>query len=80
MTVSGSYAAPPDPGGSWPLWVRQTAAIVRLEWFRYFFGRRALPVWFLASMPVLLMLIRLDFMFTARCSMYSSFQVWIPQE
>jgi len=59
MTGAPEFAPPPDPGGSWPLWIRQTLAIVRLEWFRYFLGRRSIPVWFLASMPVLLMLIRL---------------------
>jgi len=59
MTERPPYETPPDVGASWSLWLRQTTAIVRLECFRYFFGRRAIPVWFLASMPVLLMLIRL---------------------
>ena len=59
MTQDRAFASPPDPGGSWPLWIRQTISIVRLEWFRYFLGRRSIPVWILASMPVMLMGIRL---------------------
>lgn len=42
---------------SWSLWGRQLLAILRLELRRTFFGRRSLPVYFLAGLPVLVLLI-----------------------
>lgn len=41
----------------WSLWSRQLVAILRLELRRTFFGRRSLPVYFLAGLPVLVLLI-----------------------
>lgn len=42
---------------SWSLWGRQILAILRLELRRTFFGRRSLPVYFLAGLPVLVLLV-----------------------
>jgi hypothetical protein len=39
-------------GSSWPLWLRQIAAIMRLEVKRNFFGKRAVLIYLLALMPV----------------------------
>jgi ABC-type transport system involved in multi-copper enzyme maturation permease subunit len=33
------------------LWTRQVRAVIRLEWQRYLFGRRAIPLYLLALMP-----------------------------
>jgi ABC-type transport system involved in multi-copper enzyme maturation permease subunit len=41
----------PAPG-SMALWVRQVRAVIGLEWQRYLFGRRAIPLYLLALMPV----------------------------
>lgn len=41
----------------WGLWGRQLVAILRLELRRTFFGRRSLPVYFLAGLPVLVLLV-----------------------
>ena len=38
--------------GSMALWVRQVRAVIALEWQRYLFGRRAIPLYLLALMPV----------------------------
>ena len=43
--------SPGDPG-SMALWMRQVRAVIRLEWQRYLFGRRAIPLYLLALMPV----------------------------
>jgi ABC-type transport system involved in multi-copper enzyme maturation permease subunit len=59
MSQTPDFAAPPDPGSSWPLWSRQVIAIVRLEWFRTLIGRRSLPVWLFAGLPVLFFLLRM---------------------
>jgi ABC-type transport system involved in multi-copper enzyme maturation permease subunit len=42
----------PTSSGSWALWVRQVAAIMRLEVKKNFFGKRAILVYLLAFMPV----------------------------
>ena len=42
---------PGDPG-SMALWLRQIRAVIALEWQRYMFGRRAIPQYLLALMPV----------------------------
>lgn len=47
----------PDPSPA--LWRRQVRAIVSLEVFKQFFGRRALPIYFLAGVPVVVMVLRL---------------------
>ena len=59
MSQTPIFASPPDPGSSWNLWIRQALAIVRLEWFRTLIGRRSLPVWGFAGLPVLFFLIRM---------------------
>ena len=41
----------PEPG-SMALWVCQVKAVIGLEWQRYLFGRRAIPLYLLALMPV----------------------------
>ena len=38
--------------GSMALWLRQIRAVISLEWQRYLFGRRAIPLYLLALMPV----------------------------
>src|SRR5438270_12130150 len=42
---------------SWSLWLRQVAAIMRLEVEKNFFGRRAVLVYLLAFMPIGLLLL-----------------------
>src|SRR5438128_11264666 len=42
---------------SWSLWLRQVAAIMRLEVEKNFFGKRAVLVYLLAFMPVGLLLL-----------------------
>lgn len=42
-------------GANWALWLRQVGGILRLEVRKNFLGKRALPVYLLASLPVLLM-------------------------
>lgn len=59
MSPTSGFDPPPDPGTSWPLWIRQVVAIVRLEWFRTLIGRRSLPVWLFAGLPVLFFLLRM---------------------
>jgi hypothetical protein len=39
-------------GSSWPLWLRQIGAIMRLEVKRNFFGKRAVLIYLLALMPI----------------------------
>src|SRR6267378_2986032 len=39
-------------GSSWSLWLRQIAAIMRLDVTRNFFGKRAVLVYLLALMPI----------------------------
>jgi ABC-type transport system involved in multi-copper enzyme maturation permease subunit len=46
------------PGAGTALWSRQIRAILALELRKNLLGRRALPMYFLASMPVALMMIR----------------------
>jgi ABC-type transport system involved in multi-copper enzyme maturation permease subunit len=46
-------------GTSWNLWLRQVSAILSLELFKQFVGWRALRIYILAALPVLLMLTRL---------------------
>jgi ABC-type transport system involved in multi-copper enzyme maturation permease subunit len=41
-------------GANWALWLRQIGGILRLEVRKNFLGKRALPVYLLASLPVLL--------------------------
>jgi ABC-type transport system involved in multi-copper enzyme maturation permease subunit len=48
----------PGESGSRALWLRQIRAIIALEWQRYFLGKKALPLYLLAVMPVAFMLIR----------------------
>jgi ABC-type transport system involved in multi-copper enzyme maturation permease subunit len=48
----------PGEPGSRALWLRQIRAIIALEWQRYFLGKKALPLYLLAAMPVAFMLIR----------------------
>jgi hypothetical protein len=45
----------------WGLWARQIAGIMRLEVRKNFWGKRALPMYFLALAPALIMTIRLAF-------------------
>src|SRR5437870_7448910 len=40
------------PSTSWSLWLRQIAAIMRLEVKKNFFGKRSILVYLLASMPI----------------------------
>ncbi len=42
-------------GSSWSLWLRQIAAIMRLEVRRNFFGKRAVLIYLLALMPIALL-------------------------
>jgi len=44
--------ATPKPDSSWSLWLRQIAAIMRLEVKKNFFGKRSILVYLLAMMPV----------------------------
>jgi len=44
-----------SPGRPWSLWGRQIAAIMRLEIRKNFIGKRAVLIYLLAAMPVLLM-------------------------
>lgn len=44
------------PGTGWNLWVRQVVGIMRLEVKKNFLGRRALPVYLLAAVPVVIMM------------------------
>lgn len=46
-----------NPGTSWSLWLRQTAAILRLELRKNFLGRRALLLYLMAAGPIVLLLI-----------------------
>src|SRR5262249_39437601 len=48
-------AASPLPNAGWPLWIRQTFAVFRMEVKKNFLGRRALLIYLLAASPVLLM-------------------------
>ena len=41
-----------DLGSSWPLWLRQIAAIMRLETKKNFLGKRAVLIYLLALMPI----------------------------
>jgi hypothetical protein len=43
------------PGSSWSLWTRQTLAIMRLELKKNFFSRRALLLYLIAGLPVVLL-------------------------
>ena len=52
---SGVLEVRPRPEGS-SLWLRQIGAILRLELRKTFFGKRSLPVYFVAAIPVLIML------------------------
>jgi ABC-type transport system involved in multi-copper enzyme maturation permease subunit len=45
----------PSPGRPWSLWGRQIAAIMRLEVRKNFLGRRAILIYLLAAVPILLM-------------------------
>lgn len=45
----------PSQGRPWPLWGRQVAAIMRLEVRKNFLGRRAILIYLLAAVPILLM-------------------------
>jgi ABC-type transport system involved in multi-copper enzyme maturation permease subunit len=49
-TIQGQPAA--AIGSSWSLWLRQIAAIIRLEVRRNFFGKRAVLIYLLALMPI----------------------------
>ncbi len=42
----------PGEPGSMALWMRQVMAVISLEWQRYLIGRRAIPLYLLALMPV----------------------------
>ena len=46
----------PSLGSSWPLWRRQIAGILRLEIKKNFLSRRALPMYLLAAIPVVIMM------------------------
>jgi ABC-type transport system involved in multi-copper enzyme maturation permease subunit len=58
MSAEPLTASPPPAAGSralpWALYRRQVAAILRLELKKSFLGKRALGVYFLAMMPVIL--------------------------
>ena len=41
-----------EPGSQWSLWLRQIAAIMRLDVKRNFFGKRAVLIYLLALMPI----------------------------
>jgi ABC-type transport system involved in multi-copper enzyme maturation permease subunit len=56
-------AAPRD---SWALWSRQIAAILRIEARKNFFGKRALLIYLLAALPVLLLFAMVAFGRTAQ--------------
>ena len=43
-------------GSNWNLWKRQVTGIMRLEVKKNFLGRRALGVYLLAAVPVLIMM------------------------
>lgn len=46
----------PALGSSWPLWRRQITGILRLEIKKNFLSRRALPMYLLAAIPVVIMM------------------------
>lgn len=46
---------PAEAGNDWSLWMRQIRAILRIEVRKNFWGRRALLIYLLAAIPVLLM-------------------------
>ena len=45
----------PSRAGNWSLWVGQIAAILRLEVRKNFIGKRAILIYLLAAIPILLM-------------------------
>src|SRR2546426_2040998 len=45
----------PSSNGPWSLWASQIAAIMRLEVRKNFIGKRAILIYMLAAVPVLLM-------------------------
>lgn len=49
-------------GGSWPLWRRQAWVVARQELSRSLFSRRALAVYMLAAMPIVLAVLRAIFL------------------
>jgi ABC-type transport system involved in multi-copper enzyme maturation permease subunit len=51
---SGALEVHSRPAGA-ALWLRQVVAILRLELRKTFFGKRSLPVYFVAAIPVLIM-------------------------
>jgi ABC-type transport system involved in multi-copper enzyme maturation permease subunit len=51
----------PSPSRPWSLWGRQIAAIMRLEVRKNFLGRRAILIYLLAAVPILLMAARSQF-------------------
>jgi hypothetical protein len=53
-TTAETIASPPARvvGSSWSLWLRQIAAIMRLEVKRNFFGKRAILIYLMALMPI----------------------------
>ena len=55
-TAETIHSKPADTvGSSWSLWLRQIAAIMRLEVKRNFFGKRAVLIYLLALMPIALL-------------------------
>ena len=56
VTPEETFARDARPAGAgWSLWVRQTLAILRLEIRKNFLGRRALLLYVLAGLPLLLL-------------------------
>ena len=56
VTTEETFARDARPAGTgWSLWVRQTLAILRLEIRKNFLGRRALLLYLLAGLPLLLL-------------------------
>src|SRR5262249_33116326 len=59
--LGAASAAAPEPaaqGRPWGLWRRQVAAVLRLETRRILFGKRTIPIYVLAALPVVLFLFR----------------------
>jgi ABC-type transport system involved in multi-copper enzyme maturation permease subunit len=44
-----------SPAASWPLWLRQIRAILRLEMRKNFFGKRSILIYLLAFLPIFLL-------------------------
>jgi ABC-type transport system involved in multi-copper enzyme maturation permease subunit len=65
-TAEAAVIAREEGSGMWALWLRQVGAILRLESRKNFLGKRALLIYLLASLPVMLLLAMALFGPTAR--------------